>query len=221
MKGEFPVAALQVRSLLEGGGTPKRVRATLSGITARRLAAHRRLIAAISEGDGPILFCGPVDTSVEACWTVSMSDLVAMVGDDGDTIEDRGGNPACRRSPPLPTPTPVLLLLLPLLLLLLILLLPTASLPPGLGTLLPSGKGAEVVTTVTARGDFPLGVGGRTDTCGAGAGAGPVFPAGAWDVGRALAGKRADRVARRRLGNKVGGRTYSSMVSRRNLWSQL
>jgi hypothetical protein len=78
-----------------------------------------------------------------------------------------------------------------------------------------------VVTTVAASGDFPLGVGVCTDTCGAGAGAAPVvFPVGAEEVGRALAGKRADRVARRRLGNKVGGRTYSSMVSRRNLWSQ-
>jgi hypothetical protein len=78
-----------------------------------------------------------------------------------------------------------------------------------------------VVTTVAARGDFPLGVGGCTDTSGAGARATPVvFLVGAEEVGRALAGKRADRVARRRLGNKVGGRTYSSMVSRRNLWSQ-
>jgi hypothetical protein len=59
---------------------------------------------------------------------------------------------------------------------------------------------------------------GGTDTCGAEAGA-PEFT-GAPSNGRALAGKRADLVARRRLGNKVGGRTYSSMVSRRNLWSQ-
>jgi hypothetical protein len=96
VEDEFPVAALQVRSLLEAGGTPKRVRATLRGITARRLAAHRRLIAAISEIDGPILFSGPVDTSVEARWTVSMSDVVAMVGDEGDTIEDdQGGRAAC------------------------------------------------------------------------------------------------------------------------------
>jgi hypothetical protein len=108
-----------------------------------------------------------------------------------------------------------------LLLLLPILFLPTALFAPSPGTLLPSEKGAEGVTTVVARGNFPLGVGGCTDTCGAGPWAAPVLPAGAWEVGRALAGKSADRVARRRLGNKVGGRMYSSMVSRRNLWSQL
>jgi hypothetical protein len=33
-----------------------------------------------------------------------------------------------------------------------------------------------------------------------------------------LAGNKAVLVARRRLGNKVGVSTYSSMVSRRNLW---
>lgn len=65
---------------------------------------------------------------------------------------------------------------------------------------------------------FPLG-GGWTDTCGVEAGA-PVFTGAPGDDGRALAGKMTDLVARRRLGNKVGGRTYSSMVSRRYLWSQ-
>lgn len=69
-------------------------------------------------------------------------------------------------------------------------------------------------------GVLPLEVGGCTDVCGAGAGPlAPVFTNPS-DPGRALAGKRADLVARRRLGNKVGGSTYSSMVSRRNLWSQ-
>jgi hypothetical protein len=59
-----------------------------------------------------------------------------------------------------------------------------------------------------------------TDTCGVGAGA-SIFTEGTpSDCGRALAGKRAVLVARRRLGNKVGVRTCSSMVSRRNLWSQ-
>lgn len=33
-----------------------------------------------------------------------------------------------------------------------------------------------------------------------------------------MAGNKAVLVARRRLGNKVGVSTYSSMVSRRNLW---
>lgn len=46
---KLPLAALQERSLLEEVGAAKKVRATLRGITARRLAAHRRLIAAISE----------------------------------------------------------------------------------------------------------------------------------------------------------------------------
>lgn len=46
---ELPVTALQEPSLLEEVGATKKVRATLRGITARRLAAHRRLIAAISE----------------------------------------------------------------------------------------------------------------------------------------------------------------------------
>jgi hypothetical protein len=45
---ELPVAALQVRSLAQLGSKPKKARATLGGMTARRLAAHRRLIAAIS-----------------------------------------------------------------------------------------------------------------------------------------------------------------------------
>jgi hypothetical protein len=45
---KLPLAVLQERSLLEGVGAAKKVRATLRGITARRLAAHRRLIAAIS-----------------------------------------------------------------------------------------------------------------------------------------------------------------------------
>lgn len=66
---------------------------------------------------------------------------------------------------------------------------------------------------------FPLGGGGCTDTCGVEAGA-PIFKATPRDDGRALAGKRVDLVAKRRLGNRVGGSTYSSMVSRRNLWSQ-
>lgn len=59
---ELPVAALQERSLLERAGAPKKVRATLRGITARRLAAHRRLIAAISElgRAEPCLFSDPV-----------------------------------------------------------------------------------------------------------------------------------------------------------------
>ena len=65
---------------------------------------------------------------------------------------------------------------------------------------------------------FPVGVRAGTDTCGVEAGA-PVLlaAAAATATGRALAGKRAVLVARRRLGNKVGGRTYSSIVSRRNL----
>lgn len=66
---------------------------------------------------------------------------------------------------------------------------------------------------------FTDGVGGCTDTCGVETGV-PVFTGTPSDDGRTLAGKRADLVARRRLGNKVGGRMYSSMVSRRNLWSQ-
>jgi hypothetical protein len=211
---KFPVAALQVRSLLEGDGPPKRVRATLRGSTAKRLAAHRRLIAAISEVDGRFLFTGPVGISGEVCSIVSMPGVVATVGDDGGPFEDWGAEPARRRSPPLPTPIPILPLPLPTL------PLPTTSLAPGPGTLLPSGMDAEVVVTVTARGDFPLEVGACTESCGAGAGAAPVFPDGGWEAGRALAGNRADLVARRRLGNKVGGRTYSSRVSRRNLSSQ-
>lgn len=58
---ELSVVVLQVRSRLPGAGdtgdeTPKRVRATLGGITARRLAAHRRLMAAISAPVGLSLF---------------------------------------------------------------------------------------------------------------------------------------------------------------------
>lgn len=47
--GEHQVAALQVRSRLDDGGTPKKARAALRGITARRLTAHCRLMVAISE----------------------------------------------------------------------------------------------------------------------------------------------------------------------------
>lgn len=65
---------------------------------------------------------------------------------------------------------------------------------------------------------FPVGVRAGTDTCGVEAGAAVLLAAAAATAtGRALDGKRAVLVARRRLGNKVGGRTYSSMVSRRNL----
>lgn len=46
---KISLAALQERSPLEEVGAAKKVRATLRGITARRLTAHRRLIAAISE----------------------------------------------------------------------------------------------------------------------------------------------------------------------------
>jgi hypothetical protein len=49
---ELP-AALQVRSLAQLGSKPKKVRATPGGMTARRLAAHRRLIAAFS-GEGKL-----------------------------------------------------------------------------------------------------------------------------------------------------------------------
>lgn len=62
--GELPVEALQVPSPQEGAGTPKKARATLRGITARRLAAHRRLIAAISGVDGAILFSDAVGRPV-------------------------------------------------------------------------------------------------------------------------------------------------------------
>lgn len=73
--GELSVAALQVRSRLEDDGRPKKVRATLRGITARRLAAHRRLIAAISELERPGLFSDPVG---------SLDDVViaSLVDDD-------------------------------------------------------------------------------------------------------------------------------------------
>lgn len=80
---KFPVAALQVRSLLEGDGPPKKVRATRRGSTAKRLAAHRRLIAAISEVGGRFLFTGPVGTSGEVCSTGLMAGVVATIGDDG------------------------------------------------------------------------------------------------------------------------------------------
>jgi hypothetical protein len=206
---KFPVAALQVRSQLESDGPPKKVRVTRRGSTAKRLAAHRRLIAAISEVGGRFLFTGPVGTSGEVCSTGSVAGVVATIGDDG------GPEPACRGSPPLPTPIATLLLLL-----LPRLPLTTTSLAPRPGALLPSGKDAEVEVTVTARGDFPLEVGACTEACGAGARIAPVFPDGGWEAGRALAGNRADLVARRRLGNKVGARTYSSRVSRRNLSSQ-
>lgn len=63
-EGELPVAALQVRSLLQLGSEPKKVRATLGGIAARRLAAHRRLIAAISELDRK-LFSEPAEVGLK------------------------------------------------------------------------------------------------------------------------------------------------------------
>lgn len=64
--------------------------------------------------------------------------------------------------------------------------------------------------------DLWVDTAGCTNSCGAGAGA-RGFTGVIGDEGRALAGKRALLVARRRLGNKVGVSTYFSMVSRRNL----
>lgn len=84
------------------------------------------------------------------------------------------------------------------------------------GTRSPSPTGAVGAALATG---FPLGAGGCTDTRDVDTGA-PVFTGTPRDDGRALAGNRADLVARRRLGNRVGGRMYSSMVSRRNLCSQ-
>lgn len=83
-------------------------------------------------------------------------------------------------------------------------------------TLAPSTSGTMEVAFAMV---FIEGDGGCTDTCGVDAGV-PVFMGTPNDDGRALAGKRVDLVARRRSGNKVGGRMYCSMVSRRNLWSQ-
>lgn len=65
-----------------------------------------------------------------------------------------------------------------------------------------------------------LPVGDCTDTSAAGTGDSVFTTDTLRDCGRALAGNRTVLVASRRLGNKVGVRTCSSMVSRRNLWSQ-
>jgi hypothetical protein len=176
-EGEIPVAELQVRSLPELGSKPKKVRATLGGMMASILAAHRRLIAAISE----------------VCKSFSELEIALELIVSEDEYEDGDG-----WSPP------------SMMLLRAALLLPAASLAPT-GALRPSGTGAMVTA-------FPLEV-ACTDVCGVGAGT-PVFTDAPSDDGRALAGKRADLVASRRLGNKVGGRTYSAMISRRNLWSQ-
>lgn len=63
--GKLPVPTLQVLSRLEDCGTPKKVRATVRGITARRLTAHRRLMAAISELDRSNVFSDPVGSAGE------------------------------------------------------------------------------------------------------------------------------------------------------------
>lgn len=75
-EGESPVAALQVRSPLEGAGRPKKVRATWRGITTRRLAAHRRLIATISEFERPELFSALVGAVGDV--------VIASTADDDD-----------------------------------------------------------------------------------------------------------------------------------------
>ena len=119
---KLPLAALQERSLLEEVGAAKKVRATLRGITARRLAAHRRLIAAISVSDGVFLFSGSAGTCVDA-----------VVGASAAVEESDAGRaePVVEVGPP---PLPPLLLLL-----LGSILLPMVSLAAGLLT--PSAMG--------------------------------------------------------------------------------
>ena len=81
--GEHPVVVLQVRSPSEGTGTPKKVRATLRGIKVRILAAHRRLIAAISELEDSVLFfwlvSGPPDGALVV--SIMVNDGAAGPGD--------------------------------------------------------------------------------------------------------------------------------------------
>jgi hypothetical protein len=67
---ELPVVVLQVPSRLDEAGTPKKVRATLGGIRARRLAAHRRLVVAISESRSEDFFSDPVGEFVDS-WIAS------------------------------------------------------------------------------------------------------------------------------------------------------
>jgi hypothetical protein len=86
--GERPVAALQVRSRLEDDGTQKKVRATLRGITARRLTAHRRLMAAISELERSSVFSDPVGSAGEV--------LIVSTA-NGDKGADPGDSTAPRR----------------------------------------------------------------------------------------------------------------------------
>jgi hypothetical protein len=131
---EGEALVLQVRSPLQGGGadeeTPKKVRARLRGIKARRLAAHRRLIAAISVSDGVFLFSGSAGTGVDAAVGASAAMEESDAGLAEAVVVEVG-------PPPLP---PLLLLLLGSI------LLPIVSLAAG--SLTPSvmgGLGKAVV----------------------------------------------------------------------------
>lgn len=84
--GEHPVAALQVRSRLEDCGAPKKVRATLRGITARRLAAHRRLMAAISVLERSSVFSDPFGSV--------MGEVLIVSTPTGDNAADPGDSTA-------------------------------------------------------------------------------------------------------------------------------
>lgn len=71
---------LKTTPLPEEYGAAKKVRATMGGITARRLAAHRRLIAAISElgCDMSCFFSEPV---IGALFEGTLVASIAGVGD--------------------------------------------------------------------------------------------------------------------------------------------
>lgn len=73
---------------------PKKARATLRGITARRLAAQRRLVAAISELEQPgLLFSGSDGSTGEV-------EAIASTG-NGDNGAVPSENPAPGRRSPL------------------------------------------------------------------------------------------------------------------------
>ena len=94
--GELPAVVLQVRSLLDGTGPPKKVRATLRGIMARRLAAHRRLIAAISVMERVEVISDPVARLDDVFIVSAVSGDAIVPADDGWALL------------PLPPPTPPL-----------------------------------------------------------------------------------------------------------------
>lgn len=85
-EGELLVDVLQVRSFLGEAGAPKKVRAILSGTRARRLVAHRRLIAAISVEVEQSFFSDPVGEAVGGL-------IVSAVRESGDDVDPGpGGN---------------------------------------------------------------------------------------------------------------------------------